>query len=87
MSKEDAYDEHVSPLMAQVIALCKEHKINMAATFALDHNDEGQPLYCTTILHDVDADDAPGIERMRQCRRVMYPQPSVMAITVIGGSP
>jgi hypothetical protein len=84
-TKETAYDEHISPLMTRVIALCKEHKINMAATFALDHNDEGQPIYCTTILHDVDKTDAPGIERMQQCRRVMYPRAEMVAIMVIGG--
>lgn len=86
MSKESAYDEHISPLMAQVIKLCKQHKINMAAQFSLDHNNEGEPLYCTTILHDVDPDDEPGIERMRQCRRVMTPQPYLAAFMIIGGS-
>lgn len=86
MSKEQAYDEHISPLMTKVIALCKEHKINMAATFALDHNEDGEPLYCTTVLHDVDKDDAPGINRMQECRRVMYPKPFFAAFTIVGGA-
>ena len=85
MNKETAYDEHISPLMTKIIALCKEHKINMAATFALDHReDDGQPLYCTTILIP-DQDDEPGAKRMRECRRTMYPQPSLLAFTIIGG--
>jgi hypothetical protein len=87
MSKEQAYDDHVSPLMAQVIALCKEHKINMAAQFALDCDGDNGPLYCTTILHDVDKDDERGIERMRQCRRVMYPSAPVFAFMTVGGKP
>lgn len=84
MSKEQHYDDLISPLMAQVIALCKEHKINMAATFALDHNDEGQPLYCTTIL-DADKADEPGMKRIRGCRAVMYPQAKVYAFMTISG--
>lgn len=83
MNKESAYDEHIAPLMKQVIALCKEHKINMAATFALDPNEDGDTLFCTTVLHDVDPDDAPGIERMRECRRVMYPQAKVWAFMTV----
>jgi hypothetical protein len=85
--KEAAYDEHISPLMAQVIALCKEHKINMAETFALDHREDGEPLYCTTLLQAVDPDDAPGIERVRQLRRVMYPKATLMAFTIHGAKP
>ena len=33
--KETAYDELISPLMTQIIKLCKEHKINFAAQFAI----------------------------------------------------
>jgi hypothetical protein len=85
MSKEQTYDERISPLMTQIIALCKEAKINMAATFALDHGEDGEPLYCTTVLESVDKNDAPGIKRMRDLRRVMFPSAPVFAITVIGG--
>lgn len=35
--REAAYDEHISPLMTQVIALCKEHKIPLLASFDLAH--------------------------------------------------
>ena len=82
--KEAAYDDLVSPLMAQIIALCKEHKINMAATFALGpaaDSENGDPLYCTTVL-DVDKSEPKEIERILQCRRVMYPRASFMAFTI-----
>lgn len=84
MSKEQAYDEHISPLMVQIIALCKEHKINMAATFALDHNNDGDPLYCTTVL-PVDEDDEPGRKRVEECRRVMKPEAKLFAFTITSG--
>lgn len=84
--KEAAYDERVAPLMKQVIALCKQHKINMAAQFGLDIGDEGNVLYCTTVLHNVDPACEESIERMRKLRDVMYPRASVLAFTVFGGA-
>lgn len=30
---EQVYDERISPLMAQIIAICKEHEIPCVATF------------------------------------------------------
>ncbi len=74
--KETAYDDLISPLMAQVIALCKKHKINMAATFALgpaEDSENDEPLYCTTVL-DVDKGEPKEMERIYALRRVMYPQ-------------
>lgn len=85
MNKEAAYDEHISPLMTKIIALCKEHKINMAAQFVLDRNDEDEPLYCTTVLL-ADPNDDKGHARIMQCRRVMYPSSGLAAITITGGS-
>jgi hypothetical protein len=84
--KEAAYDEHVAPLMKQVIALCKLHRINMAAQFALDLSDEGNVLYCTTVLHNVDPECGESIERMRKLREVMYPRATVLAFTIFGGA-
>jgi hypothetical protein len=45
VSLETIYDEQVNPLMAQIIAICKEHKINAHATFFLDGD-----LLCSTHL-------------------------------------
>lgn len=85
--KEVAYDEHISPLMEKIIAFCKEHKINMAATFALDQNESGEPLYCTTVLSSVDEADEAGTKRMLECYRVMQPRPAFMAFTIISNKP
>ncbi len=45
MSKESIYDERINPLMAQIIEICKEHKIAMLADFMLDDD-----LKCTSAL-------------------------------------
>lgn len=49
MSIEQVYDERVSPLMTQIIAICKEHKIAMVAQFAIPIQDDPD-LCCTTAL-------------------------------------
>ena len=49
MNKERAYDEKINPLMAQIIAICKENKIAMVCTFSIgDEKDPG--LLCTSVL-------------------------------------
>jgi hypothetical protein len=80
--KETIYDAEISPLMGQIIAICKQHKINMAATFSLDF-DQGldETLFCTTIL-PVDRADTDGYQAMQECRRVMELPASVYAMTI-----
>lgn len=50
--KEQVYDEQISPLMAQIIEICKREEIPMAVQFYLKekHGDNGEPLYCKTVL-------------------------------------
>ena len=50
MNKEEIYDEKISPLMGQIIAICREHKIAMFATYNISNDDDG--LRCTTCLGD-----------------------------------
>ena len=55
MTKEEIYDQQIGPLMAQVIAICKEHKIAFVATYSLaSQDDEG--LQCTSALLEDDCD-------------------------------
>lgn len=49
MNKEQIYDEQISPLMAQIIAICTEHKIAHVMSFSIP-NDEDTDLCCTTAL-------------------------------------
>jgi hypothetical protein len=51
MTKEQIYDEQVSPLMAQILAVCKEHKIAMVASFAIPSGTDAD-LLCTSALLD-----------------------------------
>lgn len=46
---EDVYDDQISPLMIQIIAICREHRLPMIASFAFRNGEDGPDL-CTTSL-------------------------------------
>ena len=48
--KESVYDEQISPLMTQIIAICKEHQLPMVADFQYSNDEENGPAHCTTTL-------------------------------------
>lgn len=48
--KEAVYDEEISPLMAQIIAICKRESIPMACRFQFADLDDEGPQFCTTLL-------------------------------------
>lgn len=86
--KEAVYDERISPLMEQIIALCKEHKINMVADFSLGYDPEGdQTLFCTTALPKVDPSDEKGVERMMASYEAIRPKPQLFAFTITSSKP
>ena len=58
MNKEDIYDELINPLMAEIIAICKENNIAMIFSAHIP-NDEDQDLACTTHLPGDDGDCYP----------------------------
>lgn len=80
--KEDVYDNQISPLMTQIIAICKEHKIAMLADFALDEDEDSEdgPLKCTTTLLTDDHD--PTDEQIEAMRILLRPAPSFLAVTI-----
>ena len=49
---EAIYDAEISPLMAQIIAICKHHRIPMLASFQYSNQetDEGNAHFCTTRI-------------------------------------
>ena len=51
MSKESIHDEFISPLMAQIINICKEHGIAMIASFYIPSPGD-EDLACTTMIPD-----------------------------------
>lgn len=67
MTKEQAYDEKINPLMAQILAICKEHKIAMLASFTLDY-DSG--LQCTSTLLE---DDYDPTDALIEAERALFP--------------
>lgn len=64
-TKEEIYDEQISPLMTQIIDICKEHKIANICTFSLDL-EEG--LCCTTAMV---ADEFEPQEKFREAIRLI----------------
>ena len=60
MNKEQAYDSLISPLILQIISICKDQGIAMMASFDIAHDGEGpngedcSGLICTSLLPDGD---------------------------------
>lgn len=81
MTKEQAYDAKISPLMSQIIAICKEHEIPLLADFSLD-NETG--LKCTTMLLPGEWDTP---ESMVEAASILYRNRSApMMLTVRDGN-
>lgn len=81
--KEQIHDQKISPLMDQIIDICKADGINMVASFQLqsekEREDEGH-LLCTTII-------ARNVEHFpasfkRFSKDIYDPEPQVIAIAV-----
>jgi hypothetical protein len=68
VTKEQIYDEQISPLMTQIIAICNRHKIANVLTFSLD-SDEG--LACTTCNINDDTDPP---EVFKELLSILFPQ-------------
>ena len=60
MNKEEIYDSQISPLMQQIIGICRSNGIAMIASFNIAHDGEGpngedcSRLTCTSHLPDGD---------------------------------
>jgi len=78
MNKEQAYDSRISPLMTQIIAICKENKIAMLATFSVP-SEEDDGCVCTTAL--LDEDFQPPKEFVTALYTIRPPQRSPLMIT------
>ena len=73
--REAMYDEHISPLMTEIIALCKEHDIPVVASFDLQCDDD-PGLMCTTAILPDHAQDC-----LVRALRIMR-EPSHVAFTI-----
>lgn len=50
VTKEQIYDEQISPLMTQIIKVCKEHKIPIVASFFTPGDDDPELAVTTALL-------------------------------------
>lgn len=70
-SREAIYDREIAPLMSRIIAIVKEAKIPMFATFALPEDDETSGdcnLMCSTTIP---FDGVPGMRSVIACHRIV----------------
>ncbi len=85
MNKEQIYDEQISPLMTDIIAVCKKHKIAFVASFAIP-NDEDNDLRCTTALFESRDKSTEDVEDFRKaCSILRGERQSPMMMTVDHG--
>jgi len=89
--KESIYDEQISPLMTQIIEICKKEDIPMAFQFYLKEADgeNKEPLYCTTFLVPAKAEMNPDVyDHLKKVCEVMKHGPNgkpvVLAMTIRG---
>ena len=47
---EQVYDDEISPLMAQIIAICKRHRMPMLASFIFHYDEDDTVSTCDTVL-------------------------------------
>ncbi len=85
MTKEQVYDEQISPLMINIIAICKEHKIAFVASFAIPN--EGDPdLRCTSGLTESRDESTEDVEDYRTVLDILRrKQPDPMMFTINHG--
>lgn len=77
---ERVYDEQIFPLMAQIIAICKEHKMPMLADFSLGFDEcSEEDLKCTTALL---SDDFGPPENMLRALTMLRTPPSFVAMAI-----
>jgi len=92
MTREAAYDVHISPLMTRIIELCKEHDIPMAAQFQIndDREHDEEPFRCTTYLVNAGATGpfAHTHETLVDIAHSMKPRrPDFVALTIVSTEP
>jgi len=82
MTKENVYDEQISPLVRQIIDICREHEIALLLSAQLEDEDERE-LFCTTILAGT---DEVSCEKFVQALNVIrQPSRPVMHMTTTHG--
>lgn len=89
-NKEQVYDNEISPLMAQIIEICKRENIPMVASFCyalgLGEDDHEGVSYCTTNLPFIDPkgnwQTPEYLKAIAIIRRGVDERPKMIAMTV-----
>ncbi len=69
MNKEEIYDSRISPLMLQIIEICKAEGIAMIASFDIGHEGEGPNgedctgLVCSSLTPDGEGNPNPTFQK------------------------
>jgi hypothetical protein len=77
---EQVYDEQIQPLITQIIAICKEHKIPMGATFCFRNSEDEGEEYCSTF--DAHEEVRGKSEHMDELWDAISPQRSAPALNM-----
>lgn len=83
MTKEEVYDEQISPLMTQIITICEEHRIAMLCHFEVPTPDDNG-LTCLSALPTPEYDPSDYLLRALEILRPREASP--MMITVKDGN-
>ena len=78
MTKEQIYDKEIYPLMDQIIAICKKHKIAMLADFHIP-NELDPELKCTSMLNGGEYTERDEIKR---ALLILRPRPTLTVFTI-----
>jgi hypothetical protein len=85
MNKEQVYDTTIAPLMAQIIAACKENGIAMLATFSIPTDDD-PGLCCTTMVPDETGESGPHHQHALRILKGVAAQTMVVTTENVDGS-
>lgn len=77
---EKVYDEQIAPLMKQIIAICKKHKLPMLAEFCFKSDGEGGHDFCATCIPRGKKEWLP--QRMNDARDALVAKPFIMAFAI-----
>lgn len=75
---EKVYDEKIAPLMTQIIAICKEHKMPFAAQFMYANDEDEGEQYCTSFAdHKKERGQSDHMKELFEVIRPPRPAPAL----------
>lgn len=84
---EAVYDEQIEPLMAQILAICKQHRMPMFASFAYQGTADGRWSTCDSHLLYDDVNPEAAADYRRCFEVVRSRHAPLVALTIITPDP